>query len=185
MQMRLWWRLWWSLESGGRFCVGAFGRNLSSVAVKMFSHLIYLRRDVINSVRSMRFAKTAAVNCITVQHKKCSFPSTLTGHTTPVQIQATYVHMSSDIHRFQLQETCSTHPQTFLFSAAMFVILTCNENYDIGATSLRLSGQFSVNFSNLLDILMKASRTGVSLSQGLEHNIHLRLVFEPTITVSE
>jgi hypothetical protein len=31
-----------SLESGGRFCVGAFGRNLASVAVKIFSHLIYL-----------------------------------------------------------------------------------------------------------------------------------------------
>jgi hypothetical protein len=31
-----------SLESGGRFCVGAFGRNLVSVAVKMFSHLIYV-----------------------------------------------------------------------------------------------------------------------------------------------
>jgi hypothetical protein len=29
-----------SLESGGRFCVGAFGRNLASVAVKMFSYLI-------------------------------------------------------------------------------------------------------------------------------------------------
>jgi hypothetical protein len=28
-----------SLESGGRFCVGAFGRNLASVA-PMFSHLI-------------------------------------------------------------------------------------------------------------------------------------------------
>jgi hypothetical protein len=25
-----------SLESGGRFCVGAFGWNLASVAVKMF-----------------------------------------------------------------------------------------------------------------------------------------------------
>jgi hypothetical protein len=25
-----------SLESGGRFCVGAFGRNLASVTVKMF-----------------------------------------------------------------------------------------------------------------------------------------------------
>jgi hypothetical protein len=43
-------RLWWglaesafggSLESGGRFYVVAFGRNLASVAVKMFSHLIY------------------------------------------------------------------------------------------------------------------------------------------------
>jgi hypothetical protein len=25
-----------SLESGGRFCIGAFGRNLVSVAMKMF-----------------------------------------------------------------------------------------------------------------------------------------------------
>jgi hypothetical protein len=48
--MRLWWRLWWGLaefvfggrlESGGRFCGGAFGRNLASVAVKMFSNLVY------------------------------------------------------------------------------------------------------------------------------------------------
>jgi hypothetical protein len=31
-----------SLESGGWFCVDAFGRNLTSVTVKMFSHLIYL-----------------------------------------------------------------------------------------------------------------------------------------------
>jgi hypothetical protein len=31
-----------SLESGGLFCVGAFGCNLASVAVNMFSHLIYL-----------------------------------------------------------------------------------------------------------------------------------------------
>jgi hypothetical protein len=30
-----------SLESGGRLFVDAFGRNLVSVAVKMFSHLIY------------------------------------------------------------------------------------------------------------------------------------------------
>jgi hypothetical protein len=28
-------------ESGGRFCVGAFGRNLVSFAVKIFPHLIY------------------------------------------------------------------------------------------------------------------------------------------------
>jgi hypothetical protein len=27
------------VESGGRFCVGTFGRNVASVAVKMFSHL--------------------------------------------------------------------------------------------------------------------------------------------------
>jgi hypothetical protein len=50
MQARLRWCLWWglaesafggSLEACGRFCVGAFGRNLSSIAVNMFSHLIY------------------------------------------------------------------------------------------------------------------------------------------------
>jgi hypothetical protein len=33
----------WSLESGGKFCVGAFGRNLALVAVDIFSHLIYFR----------------------------------------------------------------------------------------------------------------------------------------------
>jgi hypothetical protein len=31
----------WSLESGGQVRVEAFGRNLDSVAVKMFSYLIY------------------------------------------------------------------------------------------------------------------------------------------------
>jgi hypothetical protein len=43
MQTRVWWRLRWglaesafggSLESGGRFSVGAFVRNLASVAVR-------------------------------------------------------------------------------------------------------------------------------------------------------
>jgi hypothetical protein len=41
----VWWSLRlagvWCLESGRRFCVGAFDKNLASVAVKMFSHLIY------------------------------------------------------------------------------------------------------------------------------------------------
>lgn len=31
----------WSLESGVRFCAGAFGRNLASVAVKLFLNLTY------------------------------------------------------------------------------------------------------------------------------------------------
>jgi hypothetical protein len=53
MQTRVLWRLWWGLaesafgrvlETGGLFCVGAFGRNLALVAVKMFSHLIYLKK---------------------------------------------------------------------------------------------------------------------------------------------
>jgi hypothetical protein len=34
------------LESGGRFCVCVFGMNLASVAVKMFSHLIYFIKEV-------------------------------------------------------------------------------------------------------------------------------------------
>jgi hypothetical protein len=71
MQTRLGWRLTecafcGSLESGGRFCVGAFGKNLASVAVKMFLHLIYLSRKFFNCVLSMRLA---ALHCITVQHK--------------------------------------------------------------------------------------------------------------------
>jgi hypothetical protein len=89
MQTRLWWRLWWglaesafggSLESGGRFCVDAFGRNLASVAVKMFSHLIKFLRNLTNFVLSIR----VAINCITVQHKIGFFPSTLTDHTALV-----------------------------------------------------------------------------------------------------
>jgi hypothetical protein len=39
-----------SLEKGGRFCIGAFGRNLPSVVLKMFSHFIKF-------VLSMIFAK--------------------------------------------------------------------------------------------------------------------------------
>lgn len=30
-----------SLESGVQFCVGAFGTNLASLAVKIFSYLMY------------------------------------------------------------------------------------------------------------------------------------------------
>jgi hypothetical protein len=94
MQTRIWWRLWWSLaesafgeilESGGRFCVGAFGRNLASVAVKMFSHLIYFIKKFYKFCTFNIFHKdNAAINCITVQHKNVSFPSTLTGHITLV-----------------------------------------------------------------------------------------------------
>jgi hypothetical protein len=37
--------VWRSLESGGRFYVDAFGRNLASVAVKEFSHLTYFTKN--------------------------------------------------------------------------------------------------------------------------------------------
>jgi hypothetical protein len=75
------------LESGGRFCVGAFGRNLASVAVKMFSHLIYFIKKfhtfcTFNAI----FKDSAALNCITVQNKEGPFPSNLSGHTTLVYL---------------------------------------------------------------------------------------------------
>jgi hypothetical protein len=61
MQTRLWWRLWWgaaesvfggSLESDGRFCAGAFGRNLASVAVKMLPHFVKVGSEVLTAVRT-------------------------------------------------------------------------------------------------------------------------------------
>jgi hypothetical protein len=35
-----------SLESGGQFCVGVFGRNLDSVSMKMFSRFL-LYKDIL------------------------------------------------------------------------------------------------------------------------------------------
>jgi hypothetical protein len=61
-------------ESVGRFCVSAFGRNLASVAVKMFSHLNYFIKTFNKYCTSNAFRKdNSAINCITVKHKKCSF----------------------------------------------------------------------------------------------------------------
>jgi hypothetical protein len=89
--MSLRWRLWWglaesafggSLESGGRFFVGTFGRNLDRVAVKMFSDIIYFTKKFYKFCTLSAICKdNAAINCIAVQHKNGSFPSTLTGHT--------------------------------------------------------------------------------------------------------
>jgi hypothetical protein len=70
-----------SPKSGCRFYVGAFGRNLASVAVKMFSHLIYFIKKFYRFFTFDAICKdNAAINCI-VQHKKGSFPSTLTDQT--------------------------------------------------------------------------------------------------------
>jgi hypothetical protein len=68
-----------SLESGGRFCVGAFGRNVFSVAVKVFSHLIYFTKKFYN-FRNLNavFKDNAAINYFTVYHRKDLFPA---GHT--------------------------------------------------------------------------------------------------------
>jgi hypothetical protein len=65
----------WSLESGGRFCVGAIDRNLASVAVKMFSHSIYLREKFHKFCPFSAICKdNAAIDCTAVQYKKGSFP---------------------------------------------------------------------------------------------------------------
>jgi hypothetical protein len=56
------------LESGGRFCVRAFGRNMASVAVKMFSHLIqFIKKFYKFSIFNAICKDNAAINCITVQ----------------------------------------------------------------------------------------------------------------------
>jgi hypothetical protein len=71
-------------ESGVRRSVlcGAFGWNLASVAVKMFSRLIYFMKKFYKCCTLNAICKdNAAVNCITVPHKTGLFPSTLTGHT--------------------------------------------------------------------------------------------------------
>jgi hypothetical protein len=90
MQTGLWLYLWWgltefafggSLESGDRFCVGVFGRNLVSVAVKMFSHLIFSSKKFDGFCTFNAICKdNSAINCVIVQHKGGSFASTLTGH---------------------------------------------------------------------------------------------------------
>jgi hypothetical protein len=64
-----------SLDSGGRFCVGASGRN--SITVKMFSHLIhaYFINKLYKFCSFNAICKdNAAINCITVQHKKSVIP---------------------------------------------------------------------------------------------------------------
>jgi hypothetical protein len=63
-----------SLESGGRFCVGAFDRNLASVTVKMFSHFIYFIKKFCKlCTLSGIYKDNAVINYIIVQHKKFHF----------------------------------------------------------------------------------------------------------------
>jgi hypothetical protein len=76
MQTRQWWCLRWgladsafgkSVEPGSPFCVVAFGRNLASAAVKMFSHLIYCTKKFYKFCTfSVIFKDNAVINCITV-----------------------------------------------------------------------------------------------------------------------
>jgi hypothetical protein len=71
--------LWWLLrrgpaESGGRFflCDGATGRNPASVAVKMFSRLIYLIKKFYKFFPFGRICENnnAAINCVILQQGK-------------------------------------------------------------------------------------------------------------------
>jgi hypothetical protein len=58
-----------SLESGDRFYVGVSGRNISSGALKVFSHLIYFINVFYKCSFSAIFRDKAATICITVQHR--------------------------------------------------------------------------------------------------------------------
>jgi hypothetical protein len=58
-------RLCGSLESGGRFCVGEFGRNLAPVAVKMFSHTLLFIKKCYKFCDFNAICKdNAATNCV-------------------------------------------------------------------------------------------------------------------------
>jgi hypothetical protein len=60
-----------SLESGSRFYVGAFGSNLASAAMKMFSHFINFKNKFYKFCTLSAICKNnTAINCITVQHNK-------------------------------------------------------------------------------------------------------------------
>jgi hypothetical protein len=59
------------LESSGSFCTGAFGRNLASLAVKMFSHLIYFIRTFYKLCAFNATCRdSVAINCTAVLNRK-------------------------------------------------------------------------------------------------------------------
>jgi hypothetical protein len=61
----------WSLDSGSRLLVVAFGRNVASVAVTMFSRSVYLTKGVYELCTCNAICKdSAAISFITVQLKK-------------------------------------------------------------------------------------------------------------------
>jgi hypothetical protein len=54
-------------ESGGRFCVGAFGRDLVSVVLRMYSHLMYFMKKFYKSCTFNSICKdNTAINCISL-----------------------------------------------------------------------------------------------------------------------
>jgi hypothetical protein len=61
----------WNPASGSQFYVGAFSRNLVSVAVKMFSQLIYFIKKFYKVYTFNAICKNnPAINSIIVQHKR-------------------------------------------------------------------------------------------------------------------
>jgi hypothetical protein len=70
----------WSLVSGSRFCVGAFCRNLSSFAVKMFLNLVYFKKKCYKFCTFNAICKdNVGLNCFSVQHKKMFAPINVNG----------------------------------------------------------------------------------------------------------
>jgi len=70
-----------SLESGGMFCVGVFGRNLASVAVKFF-HINLLQRSVVKILYfEYDFQIKFCGNLYYCSIQRRSLSSTLTDHT--------------------------------------------------------------------------------------------------------
>jgi hypothetical protein len=69
--------MWWA--SGCQFCVGPFGRNLALLAFVLvsFNNGVWSSQ---NGSRASFCKDNAVINCVTLQHKKGSFSSTLTGH---------------------------------------------------------------------------------------------------------
>jgi hypothetical protein len=75
--------VWRKSSQAVGFVLVRFGRNLVSVAVKMFSDLIYFMKLFYKFCTFNATCKyDAEMDCITGQHKKGSFLTTLTGHTT-------------------------------------------------------------------------------------------------------
>jgi hypothetical protein len=71
----VWWSLRiegvWALDSDGLFCVDEFGRNRASVAVIMFTHLIWFKKKFDKCCNFNAIYKiNAAINCITIQHNR-------------------------------------------------------------------------------------------------------------------
>jgi hypothetical protein len=68
------------LGISGRFCVDLFGSSLAPVAAKIYSHFIYFVKKVYKICDFNAILKdNAAINRITVQHRKGAFVSILTG----------------------------------------------------------------------------------------------------------